>query len=88
MLHETAEASVSETKLAGLDRSALDEAWGTSLATLSPEAGQYGDEIGKMVNNMLLQTNFLQLAKAAAPLAIPLSKAGATSSGVHAGKKN
>ena len=57
------------------------------MATLSPEAAQYGDEIGKMVNNMLLQTNFLQLAKAAAPLVVPLSKGGVTSSGANGEKK-
>ena len=63
----------------------MTEAWGAQISTLSPEAAKHSDEIGQMMNKMLLHTNFIQLSKAAA--AAPLIVAGSASSGENAGDK-
>ena len=83
ILKETAEASVSTTKLAGLDRDSLTKAWDAQLTTLTPEAALHTKEFGQMLNNLLLHTNFLQLSKTVT--AVPLVATGSASSGANAG---
>ena len=83
ILKEMSEASVSQTKLAGMDRDSLTKAWDVQITTLSPGAAEHAAEIGQMMNNMFLHTNFLQLSKAVS--AAPLLVAGSASSGENAG---
>ena len=84
MLNEISDASVSGTKLAGIDRDVLTEAWGAQPKSLSAGAAPQKEEIEMMINNILLQTSALQNLKRAVPMVI----ANATSSGSNAGNQN
>ena len=68
LMNEYANASVSQTRLAGVDRDCLTEAWGAQVSTLSLGASQFKDEIGAMMNNMLRHASLAELGKAASSL--------------------